>query len=62
MCTCDPQDVIFCKQYAKEKPAPAPLEFLELVEILMEEENLHMPDNCYEALSLYMDLINLIHE
>ena len=62
MCTCDIRDIAFCKQYAKDKPAPVPLEFLDLVEILMEDENLHMPDNCYKALSLYMDLVQLINE
>ena len=60
MCDISGRDLHVCKQYIKEKPAPVPIEFLDLVEILMTENNLYMPDTCEEALSLYLDLIDLI--
>ena len=60
MCDISGRDLHVCKQYIKEKPAPVPIEFLNLVEILMTENNLYMPDTCEEALSLYLDLIDLI--
>lgn len=45
---------------SEKNPAPVPIEFLNLVEILMTENNLYMADTCEEALSLYLDLIDLI--
>ena len=60
MCDISGRDLHVCKQYIKEKPAPVPIEFLNLVEILMTENNLYMPDTCEEALSLYLDLVDLI--
>ena len=54
------QDLQLCKWFSKEKPDPVPKEFLTLVSIIMEEENLHMPNNCSEALELYLDLLNFI--
>ena len=35
-------------------------EFINLAEILMEEEDLQSPSNVMEALSLYINLVNLI--
>ena len=51
------QDLQLCKQYIKKKPDPVPQEFLTLVSIIMEEDNLHMPNNCHEALEPYLDLL-----
>lgn len=54
------QDLQLCKQYIEEKPTPVPQEFTDLVSIIMEQDNLHVPKNCYEALDLYLDLVNSI--
>ena len=35
----DVLDLQFCKQYTTHKPAPARIEFLELADILLEENN-----------------------
>ena len=51
----DNQDLQYCQQYSTEKPA---LEFLELVDILMDENDWYMPNNCDESLGLYLNLIN----
>ena len=57
-CTYDADDLQFCKQYTTTKPAPAGIEFLQLVEIIMEEEDWPMPSNYEEALDLYINLLN----
>ena len=49
---------ILLKQYTTTKPAPAGIEFLQLVEIIMEEEDWPMPSNYEEALDLYINLLN----
>ena len=36
---------------------PAPREFVELVHLIMDEEDLRMPDDAEEALRLYIDLV-----
>ena len=36
---------------------PASREFVELAHLIMDEEDLTMPDDAQEALSLYIDLI-----
>ena len=46
--------------YIKKKPDPVPQEFLTLISIIMEEDNLHMPNNCHEALELYLDLLTIV--
>ena len=48
--------------YAHEKPPCCVPEFQRLADILITEENLQVPSNVKEALSLYFDLINLIEE
>ena len=53
-------DLEFCRQYTINKPAPGGIEFLQLVDIIMEEENWPMPTNCGEALNLYINLLNEI--
>ena len=53
----DPLDVAFC---TKEKPLPVPPEFVDLADILMRENGWSLPDNCEDALKLYVDLLNCI--
>ena len=56
----DVLDLQFCKQYTTHKPAPASIEFLELADILLEENDWYIPtSNCEESLLLFL---NLIHE
>ena len=57
-CACDTQDLQYCQQYSTVKPAPACIEFLELVDILMDENDWYMPNNCEESFTLYLNLIN----
>lgn len=59
--TFDEQDLHFCQQYSTVKPAPAGMEFLELADILMRENDWYMPKNCEEALVLFLNLVNEIH-
>ena len=56
----DPLDVAFCKPHTKEKPLPVPPEFVDLADILMRENGWSIPDNCEDALKLYVDLLNCI--
>ena len=44
ICDISEQDLHICKKCAKEKPAPVPIEFLNLVKILMIENSLYMPN------------------
>ena len=55
---CLPGDIQFCKQYAVPKPPPVCPEFLDLVAILMDENNWNIPDTCWEAVRLYLNLHN----
>lgn len=59
--TFDEQDLLFCKQFSTVKPAPAGIEFLELSDILMCENDWFIPNNCEEALILFLNLVNEIH-
>jgi len=61
-CMCDDADLDLCWQYACEKPQSTAPEFRTLADILMEEENLHLPANVEEVLTLYSNLVNLIDE
>ena len=56
----DPLDVAFCKPHTNEKPIPVPPEFVDLADILMRENGWSLPDNCEDALKLYVDLLNCI--
>ena len=51
---------LLCQQYASEKPASNIPEFIELAELIMEEEDIQAPTDAMEALSLYLTLVNLI--
>ena len=57
---CEPNDLLLCWQHASEKPQSNIPEFLHLVDIVMQEENLQAPDDTFEALTLYFDLIRNI--
>ncbi len=57
---CDPADLDLCWKHAYEKPPTTSAEFVNLANILMEEENLIVPSNVDQALSLYFSLTNLI--
>ncbi len=46
--------------YTESPDAPAPLEFLELVNELMEEHNLNFPENCEDTVLLYTNVVTLI--
>lgn len=59
-CTCSNADLALCQQYASEKPASNIPEFIELAELIMEEEDIQAPTDAMEALSLYLTLVNLI--
>lgn len=61
-CACDDVDLILCWQHASEKPTSNIPEFTTLAEILVEEEDLEAPSNTMEALSLYLNLVNLISQ
>lgn len=50
-----------CWQYACNKPPATIREFANLAEILLDEENLQMPDTPMEGLELYFDLLNNIN-
>ena len=57
---CNHLDLHLCWQYADKKPRSNPVEFFNLVYIIMEEENLDIPANAEQALLLYFNLINII--
>ena len=57
---CDSADLNVCWQYAWEKPQSNTTQFKTLAEILIAEENLQVPSNAEEALTLYFNLINLV--
>jgi hypothetical protein len=44
--------------YAQDKPPPTATEFTNLAKIVMEEENIEMPQNPEEGLNLYFELLN----
>ena len=58
MCEVDSGDLQHTEQYTTSPDPPVPVEFLELAEVVMEEENLHMPHTISEALDLYIELLN----
>ena len=59
-CAADNHDIEFCKQYTEEKPVSVPLEFLDVAEILLRENGWSLPENCDDALELYMDFVNIL--
>jgi len=61
VCNVDRRDVRFCLQYATTKPPPVCQEFFNLAEILMQENDWDLPNDCEAALILYCNLKNSIH-
>ena len=59
-CITDEEDQDFCLSYTVAKPRCVPHEFDDLATILMRENHWLMPTNCFEALSLYINLIGII--
>ena len=61
-CSCyvDEDDIDFCQQYTACKPSPVPDEFIDLANILMDENGWFMPETCQDALELYLNLISVI--
>ncbi len=57
---CDPANLDLCWKHAYEKPPTYSTEFVNLANILMEEENLIVPANAEQALLLYFSLTDLI--
>lgn len=57
---CSDNDLLLCWQYACEKPPPTNTEFATLAEIIIEEEDLQLPETPKEALEFYFDLLNHI--
>lgn len=53
------RDLLYCSQFPKEKPRPEPLEFTELVHILMFEL---IPSICDDGLDLYLSLKKYIEQ
>ncbi len=49
-------------EFAEQPDTPCSLEFLELAQELMQDNNLTFPQNCKEALALYVDLVELIQQ
>ena len=50
------EDVEFCRVHASSKPPSVPKGFLELSNILFEENNWDRPGDTFSALELYMNL------
>ena len=59
-CDVDEGDLRFCEQYAKRKPRPTCAEFFDLACLLMEENGWARPQDCQQALLLYMNLVDKI--
>ena len=62
LCAVDSGDLDNIEQYTSSPDPPTPVEFLELAEVIMEQENLHTLHNVGEALNLYITLLNAIDD
>lgn len=54
----DSGDLNFCFEFSQPKPQSVPTEFSNLANIIMRENGWTMPENCSQALTLYMDLLS----
>ncbi len=59
-CDVSPQEVQYIQQFTSSPHPPAPLEFLELAQEIMNEQSLTMPNNALQALDLYIELSTTI--
>ena len=62
ICSVSPQDLQYIWQYTSTADPPAPLDFLDAAEVIMEEKSLHMPTNTSEALSLFIELVSALED
>ena len=58
----DQRDLTEAVKYAELPDPPAPLEFLKLAQIIMEENQLNFPTDVEEAITLFIELTSLIEE
>jgi len=62
LCGIDRGDITFVEQYTVAKPVPVPLEFTDLVGIIMQENNATVPQTIADSLALYIELVNSVEE
>ena len=60
ICPVDPGDIMYVEQFASPSGSPVPFEFLELVEVIMEEHGLHIPHTVREAVIFYVELLDAL--
>lgn len=60
ICPVDPGDIMYVEQFTSPSGSPVPLEFLELVELIMEERGLHIPHTVREAVIFYVELVDAL--
>lgn len=56
LCAVDISDLQLAVCHGREKPSPVSIEFLNAVDIIMDEEGLSMPSNIEDALKIYITL------
>ena len=59
ICPVDPGDIMYVEQFTSPSGSPMPLEFLELVELIM-ERGLHIPHTVREAVIFYVELVDAL--
>ena len=60
ICPVDPGDIMNIEQFTSPPGSPVPFEFLELVELIMEERGLHIPHTVREAVISYVELLDAL--
>ena len=60
ICPVDPGDIMYVEQFTSPSGSSVPLEFLELVELIMEERGLHIPHTVREAVIFYVELVDAL--
>ena len=58
----DRRDMTEAMKYVELPDPPAPLEFLKLAKVLMDENQLNFPTNIKDAITLYIELTILIEQ
>ena len=61
-CHVDPTDIMYVEQFISPPSPPASLEFLDLVELVMEEHGLYVPHSVGEAVIFYVSLIDALED
>ena len=62
LCTVENRDILVAEEYTEEPDPPGSLEFLEVAQTIMDQEQLEMPSTVQEALNLYVVLTTTIEE